>query len=82
MTEQRGDVRALIEQIAKSLVDDPAQVSVDQIDGDPTVLELTVAESDMGKVIGKSGRVARAMRALVGAAGVRAQKHFELEILE
>jgi predicted RNA-binding protein YlqC (UPF0109 family) len=82
MTEQRGDVRALVEQIAKSLVDDPTQVSVHQIDGDTTVLELTVAESDLGKVIGKSGRVARAMRNLVGAAGIRAQKHFELEILE
>ena len=82
MTEQRGDVRALIEQIAKSLVDDPAQVSVNQIDGETTVLELTVAESDLGKVIGKSGRVARAMRNLVGAAGIRAQKRFDLEILE
>ena len=83
MTEQRGDVRALVEQIAKSLVDDPAQVSVEQIDeGDATVLELTVAESDLGKVIGKSGRVARAMRNLVNAAGIRAQKRFDLEILE
>jgi predicted RNA-binding protein YlqC (UPF0109 family) len=82
MSEQRGDVRALVEQIAKSLVDDPAQVSVEQIDGDPTVLELTVAESDVGKVIGRSGRVARAMRALVSASGIRAQKRFELEILE
>jgi hypothetical protein len=82
MTEQRGDVRALVEQIAKSLVDDPAQVSVAQIDGETTVLELTVAESDLGKVIGKSGRVARAMRNLVNAAGVRAQKRFDLEILE
>jgi predicted RNA-binding protein YlqC (UPF0109 family) len=82
MTEQRGDVRALVEQIAKSLVDDPAQVSVNQIDGETTVLELTVAESDLGKVIGKSGRVARAMRNLVNAAGIRAQKRFDLEILE
>jgi uncharacterized protein len=82
MTEQRGDVRALVEQIAKSLVDDPAQVSVEQIDGETTVLELTVAESDLGKVIGKSGRVARAMRNLVNAAGIRAQKRFDLEILE
>ena len=82
MSEQRGDVRALIEQIAKSLVDDPAQVSVEQIEGDPTVLELTVAEGDVGKVIGRSGRVARAMRSLVSAAGIRAQKRFELEILE
>jgi predicted RNA-binding protein YlqC (UPF0109 family) len=82
MTEQRGDVRALVEQIAKSLVDDPAEVSVEQIDGETTVLELTVAESDLGKVIGKSGRVARAMWNLVNAAGIRAQKRFDLEILE
>ncbi len=82
MSEQHGDVRALIEQIAKCLVEDPAQVSVTQTDGPTTVFELSVAEKDMGKVIGRSGRVARAMRALVGAAGVRAQKRFELEILE
>jgi len=82
MTEQRGDVRALVEQIAKWLVDEPAEVSVTQIDGETTVLELEVAEKDVGKVIGRSGRVARALRALVAAAGVRAQKRFELEIVE
>ena len=82
MTEQRGDVRALVEQIAKWLVDEPGEVSVTQIDGETTVLELQVAEKDVGKVIGRSGRVARALRALVAAAGVRAQKRFELEIVE
>jgi hypothetical protein len=82
MTEQRGDVRALVEQIAKWLVDEPGEVSVTQIDGDTTVLELRVAQKDIGKVIGRSGRVARALRALVAAAGLRAQKRFALEIVE
>jgi uncharacterized protein len=82
MSETSGDVRALVESIAKSLVDAPDQVSVNQIDGDTTVLELTVAPDDVGKVIGKQGRVARAMRSLISAAGVRAHKRFELEIVE
>jgi len=80
MSEQRGDVRALVEQIAKALVDEPDQVSVNQLDGD--VLELQVAANDLGKVIGRQGRVARSLRALVAAAGVRANKRFRLEILE
>jgi uncharacterized protein len=80
MSEQRGDVRALVEQIAKELVDAPNEVAVSQLDGD--VLELKVAPDDLGKVIGRQGRVARALRALVGAAGVRANKRFRLEILE
>jgi uncharacterized protein len=82
MSEQRGDVRALIEQIAKWLVEEPGEVSVTQSDGEATVFELSVAERDMGKVIGRSGRVVRALRSLVAATGVRAQKRFELEILE
>lgn len=82
MSEQRGDVRALVEQIAKWLVDEPGEVSVTQVDGETTVLELRVAEKDVGKVIGRSGRVARALRALVAAAGLRAQKRFALEIVE
>jgi uncharacterized protein len=80
MSQQTGDVRALVEQIAKSLVDEPDQVSVSQLEGD--VLELKVAPNDVGKVIGSKGRVARALRALIGAAGVRLDKRFTLEILE
>jgi len=80
MNVQSGDVRALVEQIAKTLVDEPDQVSVSQLDGD--VLELKVAPNDVGKVIGSKGRVARALRALIGAAGVRLHKRFTLEILE
>jgi predicted RNA-binding protein YlqC (UPF0109 family) len=80
MSVQSGDVRALVEQIAKTLVDEPDQVAVNQLEGD--VLELKVAPNDVGKVIGSKGRVARALRALIGAAGVRLQKRFTLEILE
>lgn len=82
MSEQAGDVRALVEQIAKSLVDAPDQVSVNQIDGETTVFELTVATNDLGRVIGRQGRVARALRSLINAAGIRAQKRFALEIIE
>jgi uncharacterized protein len=80
MTQQSADVRALVEQIAKALVDEPDQVSVNQLDGD--VLELAVAPNDVGKVIGNKGRVARALRALISATGVRLHKRFTLEILE
>jgi uncharacterized protein len=80
MSQQNGDVRALVEQIAKWLVDEPDQVSVNQLEND--VLELKVAPNDVGKVIGSKGRVARALRALIGAAGVRSHKRFTLAILE
>ena len=80
MTELNADVRMLIEHIAKSLVDAPEQVFVEQLDGD--VIELEVAESDMGKVIGRQGRTVRAMRALLSAAGVRAHKRYTLEVVE
>jgi uncharacterized protein len=80
MTQAAGDVRALIEKIAKALVDAPDEVFVDQVDGD--VIELEVAENDVGKVIGRQGRTARAFRALLNAAGVRANKRYTLEIIE
>jgi len=83
MSENTGDVRALIEQVAKALVDAPDAVLVTQLEeGDTTVIELEVAPEDMGKVIGKSGRTARAMRNLVGAVGMKSNRHVELEILE
>ncbi len=82
-TEQAGDMRALIEQIAKALVDAPDQVAVDVVDDEQgTVLELKVAADDLGKVIGKQGRTARAMRTLLGAAGMKLRKRYTLEILE
>jgi predicted RNA-binding protein YlqC (UPF0109 family) len=81
--EQAGNVRGLIEQVAKALVDSPDQVTVDAVEEDGgTVVELKVAESDMGKVIGKSGRTARAMRTLLAAAGVKLHNRYTLEILE
>lgn len=82
MSEQSGDVRTLLEQIARSLVDEPEQVSVNQIDGETTVFELTVAPRDVGKVIGRQGRVARALRALISATGIRPNKRFAVEIVE
>jgi uncharacterized protein len=80
MIEQNAEVRMLIEHIAKSLVDAPEQVFVEQLDGD--VIELEVAESDMGKVIGRQGRTVRAMRAVLSAAGARAHKRYTLEVVE
>jgi uncharacterized protein len=81
--EQSGEMRILIEQIAKALVDNPDQVSVDAVDEEQgTVLELRVATGDIGKVIGKQGRTARSMRTILGAAGTKLQKRFALEILE
>ena len=77
------DIRALIEQIAKALVDEPEQVAVEVVEEDGgTVLELKVAPSDVGKVIGKQGRTARAMRTLLGAASMKLHKRYSLEILE
>jgi len=78
-----GAVRELVEQIAKALVDNPDQVQVRAVEGEQvTVLELRVAPSDLGKVIGKQGRTARAIRTLLGAAGMKLRKRFTLEILE
>lgn len=82
-SEQGGDMRALVEQIARALVDEPEQVSVQAVDGDQaTVLELRVAPNDLGKVIGKQGRTARSIRTLLGAAGMKLHKRFTLEIVE
>ena len=83
MSEPTGDMRVLIEQIAKALVNDPAQVAVNQVEEDgESVLELTVAPNDLGRVIGKQGRTARAMRNLLAASGLKFNKRFALEILE
>jgi predicted RNA-binding protein YlqC (UPF0109 family) len=80
MTEPTGDVRALIEQIAKWMVDAPDQVFVDHLEGD--VIELEVAEADVGKVIGRQGRNVRALRTLLSAASVRARKRYTLEVID
>jgi len=83
VSEQGGDMRALVEQIAKALVDEPEQVAVRSIEGEQvTVLELRVSPNDLGKVIGKQGRTARSIRTIVGAAGMKLKKRYTLEILE
>ena len=76
-------MKELIEQIAMKLVDYPEQVSVTEVEGEnSTVLELRVAKSDLGKVIGKEGRIAKAMRVLLSAATSRGQKKHTLEIID
>lgn len=76
-------MRELVEEIAKALVDIPEEVVVREIAGEQTtVLELKVAASDLGKVIGKQGRTARAIRTLLGASGMKLNRRFNLEILE
>jgi len=81
--EQGGDMRALVEQIARALVDEPEQVKVRAIDGEQvTVLELSVSPNDLGKVIGKQGRTARSIRTILSAAGMKLKKRYTLEILE
>ena len=83
MSEQTANPRALIEHLARSLVNTPAEVLVEEVDeGGSTVLELEVAEEDMGRVIGKSGKVARAMRNLLQAVSGKVNRRYELEILE
>ncbi|HEY2017954.1 MAG TPA: KH domain-containing protein [Bryobacteraceae bacterium] len=76
-------MKQLIEDIAKALVDIPEEVSVREVSGEQvTVLELKVAPSDLGKVIGKQGRTARSIRTILGAAGMKLNRRFTLEILE
>jgi predicted RNA-binding protein YlqC (UPF0109 family) len=76
-------MKELIEYIAKSLVDAPDQVSVNEIEGNQTsVLELKVAKEDLGKVIGKQGRTARAMRTILSSASAKLKKKIVLEIIE
>ncbi len=83
MIEPAANVRTLIEHIAKSLVEAPGEVFVEEYeDGDESVIELEVAESDLGRVIGRSGRVARALRAVLSAAGSKQDKRYALEIIE
>jgi predicted RNA-binding protein YlqC (UPF0109 family) len=73
----------LVEYIAKSLVDDPGQVTVNVVGGEKsTILELRVAAEDIGKVIGKHGRIAKAIRTVLQAATAKSGKHTVLEILD
>lgn len=76
-------MKELVELIARALVDYPDNVKVKEIEGDQaTVFELRVADGDLGKVIGKQGRTARAIRTILNASGIKLKKRFVLEILE
>ncbi|MCP4200179.1 MAG: KH domain-containing protein [Proteobacteria bacterium] len=76
-------MRELIEFMAKALVDNPDQVSVQEIEGEQSsVIELRVAREDLGKVIGKQGRTARAMRTILSAASTKLRKRAVLDIIE
>ena len=76
-------MKDLITYIAQALVDSPDQVTVTEIEGNQTsVLELKVAKEDLGKVIGKQGRTARAMRTILSAASAKIKKRSVLEIIE
>jgi predicted RNA-binding protein YlqC (UPF0109 family) len=76
-------VKELVELIAKALVDNPDKVKVSQLDGEQSsIIELAVAPEDIGKVIGKQGRNAQAIRIILGAAGMKLKKRVNLEILE
>lgn len=76
-------IKELVEDIAKALVDEPTSVQVRQVDGEQTtVFELRVAADDVGKIIGKQGRTARSIRTLLGAASMKLNRKYQLEILE
>lgn len=77
------EMKLLIETIAKALVDNPEKVEVAEVEGEQTtVVELRVAKEDLGKVIGKEGRTARAMRQILAAASAKIRRHSVLEIIE
>ncbi|EKD42382.1 MAG: hypothetical protein ACD_73C00184G0007 [uncultured bacterium] len=76
-------MKQLVEMIAKALVDKPDEVEVTEVEGEQTtVVELKVAKDDLGKVIGKQGRTARALRTILGAASTKIRKRSVLEIIE
>lgn len=76
-------LKELVEFIAKSLVDNPDAVEVSEVGGEQTIVfELRVAKEDLGKVIGKQGRTARAMRTILSAASTKLKKRSVLEIIE
>jgi uncharacterized protein len=75
--------KELVEYIAKALVDNPSGVNVNVIEGEKsTILELKVSDGDIGKVIGKHGRIAKAIRTILSAAATKKEKRVVLEILD
>jgi hypothetical protein len=83
MSEATGDVRVLVEQITKAIVETHAEVFVEVVEenGD-TVIEVEVAENEVGKLIGRNGRTAKALRTLLNAASMKQNKRYVLEIIE
>lgn len=76
-------MKQLVETMAKALVDKPEEVEITEVEGEQTtVIELKVAKDDLGKIIGKQGRTARAMRTILGAASTKIRKRSVLEIIE
>jgi uncharacterized protein len=82
MIASANDMKELLEYLAKALVDNPEQVNVSQVEGERSIiLELRVAPDDMGKVIGKQGRIAQALRTLIKSAAVKDGKRVMIEII-
>jgi predicted RNA-binding protein YlqC (UPF0109 family) len=76
-------MKELVEMIAKALVDDPSKVSaIEEMENETTVIKLTVAKEDMGRIIGKEGRTAKAMRTLLNAVSTKSNKKAILKIVE
>jgi predicted RNA-binding protein YlqC (UPF0109 family) len=83
MSDGKPDVVALMEHLAKAIVEAPQEVTVEPFEENgETVLELVVAEEDVGRVIGRHGRTARSLRTIMNAAALRTRKRYQLEILE
>jgi hypothetical protein len=83
MSDVKPDMVALMETVAKAIVDAPDEVTVEPFEENgQTVLELIVAEEDRGRVIGRNGRTARSLRTILHSASIRTRKRYQLEIVE
>jgi predicted RNA-binding protein YlqC (UPF0109 family) len=83
MSDSKPDLVALMEHLAKALVDAPDEVTVEPFEENgQTVLELVVAEEEVGRIIGRHGRTARSLRTILHAASLRTRKRYQLEIVE
>jgi hypothetical protein len=83
MADSAPNMVALVEILAKAVVEAPDEVTVEPFEEDgQTVLELIVAESDLGRVIGRQGRTARSLRTIVHSASLRTRKRYQVEIVE
>jgi hypothetical protein len=83
MSDGKPDMVALMETVAKAIVDTPDEVTVEPFEENgQTVLELIVAEEDLGRVIGRNGRTARSLRTILHSASLRTRKRYQLEIVE